>query len=215
MLQNTIDIQWKHKAVEMLVMWNPNKQKNYSTKTQIINRGFNREFFLVIKFFCGSFSFFFIKCGRTRGYIAVKPVIPEQPRNVQSRRWATRSHQLLIFHRWNTETEMRLRRQEMCDVQSPKLPWFWFRQFWMWNRQASVKLQSLDQKCMNLLSVRRKIHEVIERIGRNLKESTQAHISNTTTMFCFSFHRNDEPTESSGNRGFFKQADIAKLSLKY
>lgn len=84
----------------------------------------------------------------------------EQPRNVQSRRWATKSHQLLIFHKWNTETEMRLRRQEMCDVQSPKPPWFWLGQFRMWNRQASVKLQSPDWKHMNLLSVKRRIHEV-------------------------------------------------------
>lgn len=159
------------------------------------------------KFFCGSFFFFFIKCGRTGGYIAAKPVIPEQPRNVQSRRWATRSHQLLSFHRWNTETEMRLRRQEMCDVQSPKLPWVWFGQFWMWNRQASVKLELLLEVY--------KPHLVLRSAYMKIKESTQAHVSSTTTMFWFSFHRNDEPTESSDDEGFFKQADNAKLSLKY
>lgn len=43
----------------------------------------------------------------------------------------------------------------------------------------------------------------------------ESRISNTTTRFCFSFHRNDEPTESSGDMGVFKQANIAKPSLKY
>lgn len=128
----------------------------------------------------------------------MEPVMSEQSRNVRGRRWATIKPPVADFSqvkhwdrnaapqagnvwRLKSKTALDFRNWTVSDMKHGRLVWSY---------------RVLTGSVWTYL--------VLKGACMKLKISTQARLSNTTPMFCFSFNRNDEPTENSSDGRLFQ-----------